>query len=85
VRKCVQVVLLPTPCAGLHSNTLILTGNVAATANNIAAHELLFRFGIVAGLPTSVNTLDDVAALLRLRSGLRAALLSDPEHRTDWP
>ena len=30
-------------------NTLFVTGNATATANNIAAHELLFRLGIVNG------------------------------------
>ena len=31
-------------------NTLFVTGNATATANNIAAHELLFRLGIVGDL-----------------------------------
>jgi hypothetical protein len=31
-------------------NTLIVHGNASATANNIAGHELLFRFGIVSYL-----------------------------------
>jgi hypothetical protein len=30
-------------------STLFVRGNATATANNIAAHELLFRLGIVSG------------------------------------
>jgi len=33
-------------------STLIVRGNASATANNILAHETLFRFGIVADLMT---------------------------------
>ncbi len=33
-------------------NTLFVTGNASATANNIAAHQTLFRLGIVGDLFT---------------------------------
>jgi hypothetical protein len=33
---------------GYVPDKLIIHGNVAATVNNIAAHEMLFRFGIAA-------------------------------------
>src|SRR2546427_4934242 len=45
---------------------LIVTGNATATANNIAAHELLFRFGIVADLFTGVMAIFLTLALYRL-------------------
>jgi hypothetical protein len=45
---------------------LIVTGNATATANNIAAHELLFRSGIVADLFTGVMALFLTLALYRL-------------------
>ena len=35
-------------------SALIVDGNAAATANNIAAHELLFRLGIVSALLAGV-------------------------------
>src|SRR2546425_2201668 len=49
---------------------LIVTGNATATANNIAAHELLFRFGIVADLFTGVMALFLTLALYRLLKGV---------------
>ncbi len=45
---------------------LIVSGNAAATANNIAAHETLFRFGIVADLFTGVMAIFLTLALYRL-------------------
>src|SRR5215510_10341645 len=45
---------------------LIVAGNPAATADNIAAHELLFRFGIVSDLLGSVLFLFVTLALYRL-------------------
>jgi hypothetical protein len=47
-------------------NTLIVSGNAAATANNIAAHETLFRWGIVSYLIASVLFLFVTLALYRL-------------------
>jgi hypothetical protein len=51
-------------------STLIVRGNATATANNILAHEMLFRLGIVADLITSVIFICLVLALYRLFSGV---------------
>src|SRR6266566_395325 len=53
---------------------LIVTGNATATATNIAAHELLFRFGIVADLFTGVMALFLTLALYRLLKGVDQGL-----------
>src|SRR5437870_11512115 len=53
---------------------LIVTGNATATANNIAAHELLFRFGIVADLFTGVMAIFLTLALYRLLKGVDQGL-----------
>ncbi len=45
---------------------LIVAGNATATANNIAAHEMLFRFGIVADLFTGIMAIFVTLALYRL-------------------
>src|SRR5712691_9219247 len=50
--------------------TLIVRGNATLTANNILAHETLFRLGIVADLITSVIFIFLVLALYRLLSGV---------------
>src|SRR5216683_4767330 len=50
--------------------TLIVRGNATATANNILAHETLFRLGIVADLVSSVIFIFLVLALYRLLSGV---------------
>src|SRR3989338_1524927 len=50
--------------------TLIVRGNATATANNILAHETLFRLGIVADLISSVIFIFLVLALYRLLSGV---------------
>jgi len=47
-------------------NTLFVTGNATATANNIAAHELLFRLGIVGDLFTGTMAIFLTLALYRL-------------------
>jgi hypothetical protein len=47
-------------------NKLFVTGNAAATVNNIAAHEWLFRFGIVADLACAVILIFLVMAFYRL-------------------
>src|ERR1700682_6225272 len=49
-------------------NKLIVRGNATATANNILAHETLFRLGIVADLITTVIFIFVVMALYRLLS-----------------
>src|SRR5713226_1252143 len=50
--------------------TLIVRGNATATANNILAHETLFRLGFVADLISSVIFIFLVLALYRLLSGV---------------
>jgi uncharacterized protein DUF4386 len=47
-------------------NTVIVRGNATATANNVLAHETLFRLGIVADLIASVTFMFVVLALYRL-------------------
>jgi hypothetical protein len=47
-------------------SALLVHGNAAATVNNIAAHELLFRFGIVTYLLSSVLFIFVTLALYRL-------------------
>ena len=49
---------------------LIVRGDATATANNILAHETLFRLGIVADLITSIIFIFVVMALYRLLSGV---------------
>ena len=51
-------------------STLIVRGNATATANNIAAHELLFRLGIVADLFCGTILIFLVLALYRLLKGV---------------
>ena len=50
--------------------TLIVRGDATATANNVLAHETLFRLGIVAELITSIIFVFVVMALCRLLSGV---------------
>ncbi len=47
-------------------STLIVPGNATATASNIAAHQLLFRLGIVADLFCGTILIFLVLALYRL-------------------
>jgi hypothetical protein len=54
--------------------TLIVHGNAAATANNIAAHELLFRLGIVSYLLSSALWIFVPLALYRLLKGVDQGL-----------
>ena len=55
-------------------NALIVNGDASATANNIASHELLFRFGIVSYLVSSVLWIFVTLALYRLLKGVDQAL-----------
>src|ERR1700686_4650179 len=49
---------------------LIVSGNAAATANNILAHEMFFRLGIILVLFFSVEFIFVVWALYRLFNGV---------------
>jgi hypothetical protein len=51
-------------------NTLFVHGNATATANNIAAHETLFRLGIVSDLFTGTGSIFLLLALYRLFKGV---------------
>jgi len=51
-------------------NTLFVPGNAAATVNNIATHERLFRLGIVADLICAVVLIFLVLAFYRLFKGV---------------
>ncbi len=55
-------------------SALIVHGNAAATANNIAAHELLFRLGIVSYLLATVLFLLVTLTLYRLLKGVDQGL-----------
>lgn len=47
-------------------SALFVTGNVTATANNVAAHERLFRLGILSDLLTGMMAIFLTLALYRL-------------------
>src|SRR5260370_5736698 len=51
-------------------NKLFVQGNATATANNIAAHETLFRLGIVSDLFTATMAIFLTLALYRLLKGV---------------
>jgi Domain of unknown function (DUF4386) len=51
-------------------STLFVSGNATATANNIAAHELLFRLGIVSDLVCAVILIFLVLAFYQLFKGV---------------
>ncbi len=55
-------------------NVLFVQGNATATANNIAAHELLFRLGIVSDLFTGTAAIFLTLALYRLLKGVDESL-----------
>jgi hypothetical protein len=52
------------------ASTLFVSGNATATAQNIAAHELLFRFGMVSDLFCGALLIFLVLALYRLFKGV---------------
>src|SRR5712692_767911 len=55
-------------------SALFVRGNATATANNIAAHELLFRLGIVGDLFTGTMVIFVVLAFYRLFKGVDQSL-----------
>jgi len=59
--------LLPAPLRLIYiPSKLFVAGNASATANNIAAHEMLFRLGIVSDLFTATMAIFLTLALYRL-------------------
>src|ERR1700739_2405600 len=54
--------------------TLFVTGNATATANNIAAHETLFRLGMLSDLFTATMAIFLTLALYRLFKGVDQGL-----------
>jgi Domain of unknown function (DUF4386) len=67
--------LLAAPLRLIYIPTkLIVPGNAGATANNIAAHETLFRLGIVGDLLTGTMVIFLTLALYRLFKGVDEAL-----------
>src|SRR2546430_17165049 len=70
-------------------SALFVRGNATATANNIAAHELLFRFGIVGDLLTGTMVIFLTLALYRLFKGVDQNIRSEErrvgkECRSRW-
>src|SRR6266508_3572028 len=55
-------------------SALFVRGNATATANNIAAHELLFRLGIIGDLFTGTMVIFVMLALYRLFKGVDQSL-----------
>src|SRR5258708_39139714 len=63
-----------TPAPHLHSQQAVWAGNASATANNIAAHETLFRLGILSDLFTATMAIFLTLALYRLFKGVDQGL-----------
>jgi len=57
---------------------LFVTGNATATADNIAAHETLFRLGILSDLLTGTMVIFLTLALYRLFNGVDQGLARGP-------
>jgi len=71
VAGLLYLLLLAAPLRLMYiPNKLFVTGNAAATANNIRAHETLFRLGIVGDLFCGVALIFLVLALYRLFKGV---------------
>ena len=63
--------LLVGPLRMLIPSTLFVHGNASATANNITAHEVLFRSGIVAELADAIVLILLTLAFYRLFFGTK--------------
>jgi Domain of unknown function (DUF4386) len=71
VAGLLYLLLLAAPLRLMYiPNKLFVTGNAAATANNIRAHETLFRLGIAGDLFCGVALIFLVLALYRLFKGV---------------
>jgi len=71
VAGLLYLLLLAAPLRLMYiPNKLFVTGNATATANNIRAHETLFRLGIVGDLFCGVALIFLVLALYRLFKGV---------------
>src|SRR5439155_8380933 len=69
------LLLLAAPLRLLYiPSTLFVHGNATATADNIAAHELLFRLGIVSDLFTGTMVIFVVLAFYRWFKGVDQSL-----------
>ena len=67
--------LLTAPLRLLYiPSKLFVTGNATATADNIAAHQMLFRLGIVCDLFTATMSIFLTLALYRLFKGVDEGL-----------
>ncbi|PYX81044.1 MAG: DUF4386 domain-containing protein [Acidobacteria bacterium] len=67
VAGLLYLTLLPAPLRLIYiPNKLFVTGDATATANNIAAHETLFRLGILSDLFTGTMAIFLTLALYRL-------------------
>jgi hypothetical protein len=64
---------------------LFVHGNAAATASNIAAHEWLFRFGIISDLLGPVILIFLVLAFYRLFKGVAGGPAFSSFRRYRWP
>src|SRR5690348_13386967 len=75
VAGILYLLLLAAPLRLIYIPTkLFVTGNATATANNIAAHQTLFRMGIVADLFCGVVLIFLVLAFYRLFKGVDSYL-----------
>src|SRR3989454_5393622 len=75
VAGALSLLLLPAPPRLIYiPSKLFVRGNATATANNIAAHELLFRLGIVSDLFCGTILIFLVLALYRLLKGVNPNL-----------
>src|SRR6059036_3399649 len=75
VAGVLYLLLLAAPLRLIYiPSKLFVSGNATATANNIAAHELLFRLGIVSDLFCGAILIFLVLALYRLLKGVNQNL-----------
>jgi hypothetical protein len=67
VAGLLYLILMTAPLRLIYiQDKLIVSGNAAATANNIAAHQTLFRLGILSDLFTATMSIFLTLALYRL-------------------